>query len=157
MTNIISHGNTQEKSIMNYNSPFFTLFENVFKLIKDEYNQEKALEIFSKLMEKGLGKSYGNDFVKGQTSEFIRLVKERDNMVGLRVAFPLVTQNEIIYQFLDDPFPNLKGCVDESKLDNCFISFKIKYILGEDWSYINTKHLWRGDKLTEYKILNKFA
>lgn len=137
---------------MNYNAAFFSLFENIFKLIKDEYNEKRALEIFSKLMEQGLGKSYGNDFMKGLPSEFMRLVGERDKIVGLRVAFPLVTEDEIIYQFLDDPFPNLKGYVDEAKLDACFINFKIKYILGEDWRYINTKHLWRGDKITEYKI-----
>lgn len=142
---------------MNYNSAFFSLFENIFKLIKEEYNEERSLEIFSKLMEQGLAKSYGNNFIKGRSSEFIRLVEERDKMVGLRVAFPVVTENEIIYQFLDDPFPNLKGCVDEGKLDACFINFKIKYILGEDWSYITTKHLWRGDNLTEYKISKAFS
>ena len=63
---------------MNYNSAFFGLFENIFKLLKSEYGEEKALDIFGKLMATGLSKSYGTDFKKGQPSEFIRLVGERD-------------------------------------------------------------------------------
>lgn len=140
---------------MTYNTPFFTLFENVFKLIKNEFNEDKALEYFSKLMEQGLSKSYGNDFLKGDPLEFVRIVQERDNLVGLRVKFPVVTNTEIIYQFLDDPFSNLKGLVFEEKLDACFINFKIKYLLGDNWIYKNTKHFWRGDRLTEYRIEKK--
>ena len=142
---------------MKYNSAFFILFENIFMLIKDEFNEKKSLEIFSKLMKKGLSASYGNNFIKGQSSEFVRLVQERDNLVGLRVNFPIVTENEIIYQFIDDPFPNLKGLVNEEKLDACFIDFKIKYILGENWAYKNTKHIWREDNVTEYRIYKLFS
>lgn len=53
-----------------YNSAFFGLFENVFKL-----------------MEMGLGKSCGNDFKKGELEVFAKLVGERDQTVGLCVKF----------------------------------------------------------------------
>ncbi len=42
---------------MNYNSAFFGLFENVFKLLKSEYGEDKALDFFARLMESGLYKS----------------------------------------------------------------------------------------------------
>lgn len=137
---------------MNYNSAFFGLFENVYKLLKSEYGKEEALNLFSSLMEMGLSKSYGSDFQKGQPSEFVRLVGERDKLVGLRVEFPVITENEIIYQFYDDPFPNLKGFVEANDLDRCYMNFKVKNILGGDWDYKTTKHIWLGDDYTEHLI-----
>ena len=104
---------------MNYNAAFFGLFENTFLLLKQEFGEEKALELFSRLMETGLSKSYGSAFEKGNPYEFQRLVQERDNMVGLRVEFPVVNEGQIIYQFHDDPFPNLKGKVAPQLLDQC--------------------------------------
>ena len=83
----------------NYNAAFFGLFENVFKLLKEEYGEEKALEHFTTLMERGLSKSYGSDFKKGDPKEFERLVAERDRLVGLRVEFPKMSEDEFIYQF----------------------------------------------------------
>ena len=130
---------------MNYNSAFFGLFENVFKLLKSEYGEEKALELFSKLMEAGLSKSYGTSFEKGLPSEFERLVGERDQLVGLRVAFPKVTDDELVYQFHDDPFPNLKGLVNAKDLDRCYMNFKVQYLLGETWDYKTIRHIWNGD------------
>jgi hypothetical protein len=105
---------------MHYNSAFFGLFENVFKLLNSEYGEEKALDLFSKLMEAGLTKSYGTDFRKGLPSEFERLVGERDKLVGLRVAFPKVTDDELVYQFYDDPFPNLKGLVNAEEIKSVY-------------------------------------
>lgn len=140
---------------MNYNTAFFGLFENIFKLTKIEFGETKALEIFARLMEMGLSKSYGLDFIKGQPDEFKRIVAERDNLVGLRVGFPSVSPTEIIYRFYDDPFPNLKGLVDPLKLDNCYMSFKLNYILGEGWEYTTTKHIWSGDEFTEHRIHKK--
>lgn len=137
---------------MNYNSAFFGLFENVFKLLKAEYGEAKALDMFTKLMEMGLSKSYGKDFQFGKSSEFERIVSERDRVVGLRVEFPLVTENKIVYQFHDDPFPNLKGEVSHNDLDKCYLQFKINYILGAGWEYKTTKHLWDGDLFTQHEI-----
>lgn len=140
---------------MNYNAAFFGLFENIFKLLKNEYGEDIALKHFSKLMEQGLSKSYGKDFDKNNPKIFEHLVGERDKLVGLRVAFPTVKENEIIYRFLDDPFPNLKGEVKSNLLDNCYMNFKVKYILGNEWDYITTRHLWQGDTYTEHRIFKK--
>ena len=137
---------------MAYNAAFFGLFENIFKLLKKEFGEEKALDLFTKLMATGLGKSYGDNFVKGQSNEFARVVSERDKIVGLHVEFPQVEENTIIYQFHDDPFPNLKGEVDAEKLDKTYIDFKVNYLLGEGWQYHTTKHLWWGDEYTEHVI-----
>ena len=137
---------------MNYNAAFFGLFENTFKLLKKEFGEEKALDLFTKLMATGLGKAYGDNFIKGQPKEFARVVSERDEMVGLHVEVPQADDKTIIYQFHDDPFPNLKGEVDAEKLDKTYIEFKINYLLGEGWHYQTTKHLWWGDKYTEHVI-----
>lgn len=140
---------------MDYNFPFFGLFENVFKLLKSEYGEEKALELFAKLMATGLSKSYGIGFEKGLTSEFERLVGDRDKLVGLRVGFPKVIEDELVYQFYDDPFPNLKGFVNPQDLDRCYMSFKVRYILGENWDYKTMKHIWHGDNYTEHVLYRK--
>jgi len=140
---------------MNYNHAFFGLFENVFKLLKSEYGEEKALDLFAKLMETGLSKSYGTGFEKGLSSEFERLVGERDQLVGLRVEFPKVTDDEMVYQFHDDPFPNLKGLVNAKDLDRCYMNFKVQYILGENWDYKTMKHIWNGDGYTEHVLYRK--
>ncbi len=139
-----------------YNAAFFGLYENLFKTLRSEYGEEKALDLFRKVMETGLKSAYGTVFQKGIPAEFIRLVGERDNNVGLKVTFPKVTQNKIIYQFHTDPFPNLKNHVDHSKLDDTFISFKVKYILGKDWNYQTTQHIWNGDSVTEFTISKSF-
>ena len=139
---------------MTYNAAFFGLFENTFKLLKKEFGEEKALDLFTKLMATGLGKAYGDNFIKGQPKEFARVVSERDKMVGLHVEVPQADDKTIIYQFHDDPFPNLKGEVDAEKLDKTYIDFKINYLLGEGWHYQTTKHLWWGDEYTEHVITN---
>lgn len=136
----------------NYNAAFFGLFENVFLMLKKEFGESKALQLFAQLMETGLSKSYGDKFEKGSPFEFERLVKERDNLVGLKVEFPSVTANEFTYRFYDDPFPNLKGKVEPHLLDACYMNFKIQYILGSDWSYKTTQHIWNGNDYTEHVI-----
>lgn len=138
-----------------YNKPFFTLFENIFITLKNEFHSKKALEIFTKIMEKGLKNSYGDDFKKGKTEEFRRLVGERDEIVGLNVSFPIVENNKIVYQFLTDPFPNLKEHISYKDLDATYLNFKVKYILGDNWDYKTTKHLWLGDKCSEHIITTK--
>lgn len=135
-----------------YNAAFFGLYENWFKLLKEELGEQKAIILFRKAMEKGLSKAYGENFKKGLTKEFAKLVGERDSNVGLLVKFPEISDNKIIYQFYTDPFPGLKSEVNAAKLDDTYISFKVKYILGNEWGYKNTAHLWRGDKYTEFVI-----
>lgn len=135
-----------------YNAAFFQLYENWFKLLKKEFGENKALDLFRKAMETGLSKAYGNNFKKGLTSEFVRLVSERDNNVGLLVKFPEISETKLVYQFHTDPFPNLKNEIASQKLDDTFIAFKVKYILGNDWNYKNTTHIWNGDSYTEFVI-----
>lgn len=135
-----------------YNAAFFSLYENWFKLLKKELGENKAIHLFRQVMETGLSKAYGDNFKKGLTSEFVRLVGERDNNVGLIVKFPEISENKLVYQFHTDPFPNLKNEVSPQKLDDTFIAFKVRYILGDEWSYKNTTHLWNGDSCTEFVI-----
>lgn len=135
-----------------YNAAFFGLYENWFKLLKKEFGEIKALDLFRKAMETGLSKAYGDNFKKGLTTEFQRLVGERDNNVGLIVTFPEILENKLVYQFHTDPFPNLKNEVSHLKLDDTFIAFKVRYILGEEWHYKNTKHIWHDDSYTEFVI-----
>lgn len=135
-----------------YNTAFFSLYENWFTLLKKEFGENQALDLFRKAMEMGLSKAYGDNFKKELTSEFVRLVGDRDNNVGLLIKFPEVPENKLIYQFHTDPFPNLKNEISPQKLDDTFIAFKVKYILGDDWSYKNTTHIWNGDSYTEFVI-----
>ncbi|EKD70765.1 MAG: hypothetical protein ACD_46C00406G0004, partial [uncultured bacterium] len=100
-----------------YNAAFFQLYENWFKLLKKEFGENKAIDLFRKAMETGLSKAYGDSFEKGLTSEFARLVGERDNNVGLLVKFPEISENKLVYQFHTDPFPNLKNEIAPQKLD----------------------------------------
>lgn len=135
------------------NLAFFGLYENLFIVLKEEHGGEMALNIFRKVMEKGLKTAYDKmGFKKGNINDFVRVLTERDNSVGLRVKFPEITENKIVYQFYDDPFPGLKGKVEHEKLDDTFISFKIKHILGNEWKYKTTKHVWDGNEYTEYVI-----
>ena len=105
-----------------YNAAFFGLFENVFKLLKQEYGEERALELFSELMTMGLSKSYGNDFKKGDLVAFERMVGERDRMVGLKVEFTRNSANELIYQFHDEK---------RAKISNQFYE-KLRYKISVD-------------------------
>lgn len=145
---MVVRNNLMEK----YNAPFFGLYENWFKLLKHEFGETKAINLFRKVMEIGLTKAYGSSFEKGIATEFVRLVGERDRNVGLAVKFPVVSENKLIYQFHTDPFPNLKNEISSQQLDDTYISFKINYILGHDWKYKNTRHFWNGDDFTEFVI-----
>lgn len=137
------------------NQAFFGLFENTFKTLRKHYGEEIAIKLFREIMETGLGNAYGSDFDKGHPSEFARIVGERDEAVGLRVEFPEVSDDKIIYRFYDDPFPGLNGIVESRKLDATYIPFKISYLLGDEWTYKTTQHLWDGVGYTEHVITKK--
>lgn len=141
--------------IKEYNAAFFGLYESWFKLLKTEFGEDRAIELFRKVMETGLSKAYGNNFKKGLTSEFVNLVGERDNNVGLLVKFPEVADDKLTYQFHTDPFPNLKNEISPNKLDDTYIAFKVKYLLGDEWHYKNATHIWNGDKYTEFVVFKK--
>jgi hypothetical protein len=141
------------KLMSNYNAAFFGLYENTFLVLKQNLGEQQALELFSQIMEKGLKKAYDTSgFEQGSPQNFAKVVGERDRNVGLHVEFPEITKNRIVYRFHTDPFPNLKGHVEHEKLDDTYMDFKVRYLLGEDWTYKTTKHLWDGDEFTEHII-----
>jgi hypothetical protein len=136
-----------------YNAAFFGLYENLFITLKENFGEGKALDLFRQIMERGLKKAYdASRFEHGNPQDFVRVVGERDRNVGLHVEFPEVTENKIVYQFHADPFPSLKDQVECKKLDDTYMAFKVRYLLGEDWAYKTTKHLWDGDEFTEHVI-----
>lgn len=136
-----------------YNKPFFSLYENIFLELTERFGQTVSLDIFASLMKKGLGSAYGDDYTKGDPNEFVRLVGERDKLVGLDVRFPLIEKEQFIYQFHTDPFPNLKGKVASEQLDRTYMDFKVKTLLGDNWTYQTTQHLWDGAPYTEHQII----
>ena len=141
---------------MKYNTAFFSLYENIYLVLSDNFGEKKALFILSKVFEKGLKKSYDSlGFTNGKPEDFKRVVSKRDKSVGLIVKISVVSSDKIIYRFYTDPFPSLKGFVEPEKLDLTYLNFKVMYLLGNTWSYTTTKHIWRGDKYTEHAISNK--
>ena len=142
----------KEQSIV-FNSPFFSLFENLYLVLKETYDEQQALVLFKRIMEKGLKKAYDSlDFKKGDPYSFQKVIAARDDSVGLIVSFPEVRETKIIYQICVDPFANLKGLVDHKLLDSTYINFKIEYLLGNKWGYNTTKHFWKGDRCIEFVI-----
>lgn len=140
-------------SMVEYNSAFFGLYEKMFLVLKQSLGEDKALDIFRQVMENGLKEAYDPmGFQKGNPQDFTRVLRERDETVGLRVEFPEISDNMIIYRFFTDPFPNLKGHVNHKRLDDTFMNFKIRYLLGNEWTYKTTKHIWEGDEFTEHVI-----
>lgn len=132
-----------------YNAAFFGLYENLFIILKENFGEERALDLFRQIMEKGLKKAYdASGFKRGSPKDFVRVVGERDRNLGLHVEFPKITENKIVYRLYTDPFPGLKGQVEHKKLDDTYMNFKVKYLLGEEWTYKTTKHLWDGDEFT---------
>jgi hypothetical protein len=136
-----------------YNSAFFSLYENVFLVLRKNFGEEKTLDLFSQIMEFGLKKSYDSaGFKKGDPKDFVKVVGSRDKKLGLVVKFPVINKDKIVYRFYTDPFPNLKGHVNSGKLAGTYMEFKMKYMLGKDWSYKMTKNIWKGNQFTEFVI-----
>lgn len=141
---------------MAYNAAFFGAHENYFLVNKTLHGEVSALEAMRRVMEIALGKAYEQmGFKKGSPEDFARVVGERDKSVGLHVEFPVVSENKIVYRFLTDPFPNLKGHVDAHKLDETYMKFKVEFLLGREWKYETTSHLWSGGRFTEHVITKK--
>src|SRR3989338_10660774 len=93
---------------MEYNAAFFRTHEAYFLEIKKRHGEDAALAVMRSVMERNLGKAYDSmGFAKGSATDFARVISERDESVGLRVSFHAVTEDKIIYQFHDDPFPGL--------------------------------------------------
>lgn len=137
---------------MKYNQAFFGLYQNLFLVLKRESGERKALDLFAKIVQKGLKTAYDQEkFRKGNPLDFCRVVKARDQSVGLKVSV-LATKNRIVYRFFTDPFPLLKEKVSAQKLGATYMQFKVRYLLGTQWDYRTTKHLWRRQSCTEFVI-----
>lgn len=142
--------------MQNFNLALFSLYEHMYVTYSELHGSEYALKFMEKLFAKALGKAYlAAGFSKGNVDDFSKVVKERDEGVGLPVEFPLVTPNKIIYRFHKDPFPNLKNVVSASELDSTYMNFKVKFLLGEQWAYTTTHHIWDGHPFTEHVIYFK--
>ena len=136
-----------------YNRPFFRLYENFFLVLRDTLGEDEALGLMRRVFSKALGESYeSSGFTQGSTSDFARVVGERDESVGLHVAFLNIADDGLVYRFHTDPFPGLKGEVEPGKLDATYIEFKVSCLLGRGWKYQTTRHLWDGDDFTEHVI-----
>ena len=138
-----------------YNEAFFKLFQDLYLTLKKNHGEKRALSDFSEVMITGLRQAYGADKRGVSTEEFAMIVGKRDQTVGLEVSFKDVLSDSLIYQFHTDPFPGLKGEIASEQLDHTYMNFKVQYLLGEDWSYETTQHLWKGDKCTQHIIRKK--
>ncbi len=138
-----------------YNAAFFGLYESVFLLLKEMKGEDEALNFMRLLFAAKLKAAYDSmGFRKGSPEDFARCVGERDKGVGLKVSF-LILSDKIIYRFHTDPFPGLKNRADAAKFDSTYMDFKVSFLLGDDWTYKTTRHIWNGDKFTEHVIMKK--
>lgn len=136
-----------------YNSAFFNLYTTTFLTLKKELSQEKSLELLTKIFSTNLKSAYDqSSWQRGSPNDFAKVVGARDQAVGLKVSFPTLEEDQIIYQFHTDPFPNLKNQVEPEIFDRTYLQFKIDYLLGDGWNYQTTKHFWKGDSYTEHLI-----
>lgn len=136
-----------------FNAAFFSLYEKVFTEYVERHGLQETLAFMKRLFSSSLGPAYNSSgFVKGNPEDFARVVKERDEGVGLEVKLPVVSDERIVYQFHRDPFPGLRGLVDHEDLDSCYLDFKIRHLLGEDWKYKTVKHIWKNDAYSEHII-----
>ena len=138
-----------------HNTAFFNGLTAVVLALKKRYGEEEAIDVMSEVFSTRLKGVYDKlGFTKGSPEDFCRVVGENDRMLGLEVEL-FLDGEKIIYRFKTDPFPNLKGHVDPETFDDAYMRFKVEYLLGPDWGYKTTKHLWRGDPYTEHLIEKK--
>lgn len=138
-----------------YNRRLFEEYKDTFLKVEAKRGKQAALEHMRRRFAKSLRPAYdAMGFEKGDPHEFARVVGARDGSVGLKVTIDVVSERKIIYRFHTDPFPfpELKAKVKPEEFDDCYMSFKLSYLLGDDWRYTTTKHLWRGDSYTEHVI-----
>ena len=135
-----------------YNAAFFNALTSVFLAYKEKHGEALALEFMQDVFSRRLGPVYTEwGFERGSPQDFVRVVGKNDRLLGLVVDFD-IQDKRIVYRFHTDPFPNLKGRVAPRKFDETYMAFKVKFLLGEGWSYRTTKHLWEGDPYTEHTI-----
>lgn len=139
--------------------------EELILLLRDFSREDTVLKLISKSIEKNLPTLVGKDlpalFVlidakrNGGMAEFIRCVSQIDEALGLIVQLEgegLRDQFRYRVYTKKHPFPNLKGHVDQPKLDEAFLRFKIEYFLGPNWDY---GIYVRNDDHTTYTIFVK--
>ncbi len=138
-----------------YNAPFFNGLTAVVLALKKRYGEDQAIEVMRDVFSSRLKGVYDKlGFTKGSPEDFVRVVGENDRMLGLEAGL-FLEKGKIIYRFKTDPFPNLKGHVNPTNFDDSYLRFKVEYLLGKNWSYKTTKHLWGGNSCTEHVIEKK--
>ncbi len=138
-----------------YNAAFYNGLTTVVLALKRRYGEAEAIDVMHEVFSSRLKDVYDKlGFVKGSVQDFVRVVGANDEMLGLVVEFKIENE-KIIHRFHTDPFPLLKGHVNPTKFDDSYIRFKVEYVLGQEWKYTTTKHIWRGDQFTEHVIERK--
>lgn len=140
---------------MNYNKPFFSLYEQFFLELKKSFGK-KGLLLWKKVMQNALTNAFESGGAKrlGGPKEFIKFVGSRDHALGLKVKFKK-TKNGFYYRFYTDPFPKLKGKAAPDFVSESYLNPKKEYFLGKNWEYKTTKHIWKGDSFTGHVFLEK--
>jgi len=140
---------------MEYKKELFESYKNEFLKEETKNGKEAALRHMRNLFYRKLKPAYdAMQFKKGDPYDFARVVSERDRSVGLEVSVKVASPKKIIYIFYTDPFPfeELKKKATHREFDDCYMAFKLEYLLGSDWHYKTTKHVWDGDRYTEHVI-----
>ena len=134
------------------NKPLFSLYETTFLVIKTNLGYDQALELFYEIVDNSLGNAL-NEYIfeKGNPKDFAKIMKKRDESVGNKVTFK-VTNDKIIYRVHTNIMPNLRGHMSINDYANVLVGIKIKHLLGKGWVFKISKHLWKGDKFSEYII-----
>ena len=145
-----------------YNRAFFGFVTSTFRVLKRRYGEDEALARMGEIFADRLGPVYDKmKFKKDDVYDFRRCVEVNDQRLGLQVTFPEVTRDRIVYRFLTDPFPDLKGEVDPRRFDATYMSFKVSHLLGDDWEFETTRHMWDATweedetRFTEHVIRKK--
>ena len=137
------------------NEQLFDLCTQAYVTAEELYGSKEALGYMKYLFSRFLKPTYDEmRFVKGDPHSFAKTVGKRDAAVGLHVILH-VAKNKIIYEFHDDPFPELKRIVDPRDFDATYMEFNIEYLLGNDWTYTTPVHIWENEKFTRHIITRK--
>lgn len=117
-----------------------------------KYNSRaKALSFFEIIMKKLLLRGYLHENIKGEIANFIMVMSEFDESVGVRSNFEFLDNNSIIYTQYNNPFSVLTGLLSCEELAKIFFHTYLNHIVGDCWRYQIINHFYLGDP--ETKIL----
>ena len=136
-----------------YNKAMFATYASGYLLFKELHGETAALKFMRTWFERNLKPAYeAMDIVRGSTADAARVIGARDAAVGLDVRFPVIEKQRLVYEFHTDPFPMLRGLVNPRVFDNCYMGFKIAFLLGNAWTYTTPEHIWENGRVTRHVI-----